>query len=37
MDKSTYIREIVKLLERCNDVELLDLVYQIMIKASTGI
>nr|DAT15417.1 MAG TPA: hypothetical protein [Caudoviricetes sp.] len=37
MDKSTYIHEIVKLLERCNDVELLDLIYQIMLKASTGI
>lgn len=33
MDQQTYIHEIIKLLERCNDIELLELIFQIMIKA----
>ena len=34
MDKAQYIQEIVKLLEQCNDVDFIELVYQIVLKAS---
>lgn len=34
MDKAQYIQEIVELLEKCNDVDLIELVYQIVLKAS---
>lgn len=33
MDKKTYIEEIVTLLETCNDLDLLDLIYQILCKS----
>lgn len=33
MDKRTYIEEIVALLEKCNDLDLLDLIYQIICKS----
>ena len=33
MDKKTYIEEIVTLLEKCNDLDLLDLIYQILCKS----
>lgn len=34
MDKAQYIQEIVELLEKCSDVDLIELVYQILLKAS---
>lgn len=33
MDKRKYIEEIVELLEKCNDLDLLDLIYQIICKS----
>lgn len=33
MDKKTYIEEIVTLLEKCSDLDLLDLIYQILCKS----
>lgn len=33
MDKRNYIDEIVELLEKCNDLDLLDLIYQIICKS----
>lgn len=34
MDKAQYIEEIIKLLERSGDVDLIELVYQSLLKAS---
>lgn len=34
MDKAQYIEEIMKLLERSSDIDLIELVYQILLKAS---
>lgn len=34
MDKAQYIQGIVELLEKCNDAALIEIVYQILFKAS---
>lgn len=34
MNKEQYIQEIIELLHKCTDVELIELVYQILLKAS---
>ena len=32
--KQAYIKEIIKLLEKCNDLDLLDLIFKILLKRS---
>lgn len=32
--KERYIKEIIELLEKCNDLDLLDLIFQLLMKAS---
>lgn len=34
MDKARYIQEIIELLEKSSDIDLIELVYQILLKAS---
>lgn len=34
MDKAQYIQEIIELLERSTDIDLIELIYQILLKAS---
>lgn len=34
MNKARYIQEIIELLEKSNDIDLIELVYQILLKAS---
>lgn len=34
MDKAHYMKEIIELLERCNDADLLDLIFQILCKSA---
>lgn len=34
MNKARYIKEIIELLEKSNDIDLIELVYQILLKAS---
>lgn len=33
MDKNIYIQKITELMERCNDVPLLDLIYKLLLKS----
>ena len=33
MDKNTYIQKITELMERCNDLPLLDLIYKLLLKS----